>query len=164
MGQTDQRASNNDFTPKKVLFVSSAGGHLSQLLQLESWWTNHSRHWVTFDLPDAHSKLMGEQITFAHYPTTRNIVNLFRNTLLAVKSLRRLKPDVIISNGAAVAFPFFVVGRLMGIATVYLEVYDRIGSKTVTGQLCKPLSSKFLVQWPEQAEMYKGSILVGVLY
>jgi len=153
-----------EFVRKNILFVSSAGGHLSQLLQLQPWWTHHDRHWVTFDLPDAHSKLQDESITFAYYPTTRNVYNTIRNSWLAFKTLRKQKPDVIISNGAGVAFPFFLVGKLLRIETVYLEVYDRINSKTLTGKLCKPLATEFLVQWPRQEEMYEGSTLVGALY
>lgn len=149
---------------RRVLFVSSSGGHLSQLLQLRSWWTHHERQWVTFDLPDARSKLEGEVLIPAHHPTTRNVKNLLRNIPLAVSVLRRFKPDVIISNGAGVAVPFFLVGRLLRIPTVYLEVYDRIDSRTLSGKLCTPLTSLFLVQWPEQQALYPDSVLVGPLY
>ena len=47
---------------------------------------------------------------------------------------------------------------------VYIEVFDRVSSKTLTGRLCKPLSTRFLVQWPEQQELYPGSVLIGSLY
>lgn len=149
---------------RRVLFVSSSGGHLSQLLQLRSWWTHHERQWVTFDLPDARSKLEGEILIPAHHPTTRNIRNLLRNVPLAHKVVRDFRPDVIVSNGAGVAVPFFLVARLFGIPTVYLEVYDRIDSRTMTGRLCAPLASLFLVQWPEQQALYPSSVLVGPLY
>ena len=49
-----------------------------------------------------------------------------------------------------VAFPFFIVARILRIPTVYLEVYDRIDSPTLTGRLCRPFSSLFVVQWEEQ--------------
>ena len=150
--------------PKRVLFASSSGGHLSQLLQLRSWWGHHERVWVTFDLPDARSKLDGEVLIPAHHPTTRNLKNLLRNLPLAVRVVWRFRPDVIVSNGAGVALPFFLVARLLRIPTVYLEVYDRIDSRTMTGRLCRPLSSLFLVQWPEQQALYPGSVLVGPLY
>ena len=149
---------------RRILFVSSAGGHLAQLLQLRPWWENHDRQWVSFDLPDARSKLRGETMLPAYYPTTRNLFNLARNTPLAWKVLRRFRPDVVISNGAGVALPFFAVARVLGIPTVYLEVYDRIDSRTVTGRLCRPLSSMFCVQWPEQQDLYVGSNLTGPLY
>lgn len=151
-------------SPRRVLFVSSSGGHLSQLLQLKPWWEQHERQWVTFDLPDARSKLDGETMIPAHFPTTRNIVNLARNTPLAWRVLSRFRPDVIVSNGAGVAFPFFLLAKLRGVPTVYLEVYDRIDSRTLTGRLCRPVTTKFLVQWPEQQDLYQGSTLVGPLY
>jgi UDP-N-acetylglucosamine:LPS N-acetylglucosamine transferase len=162
----DPQLSDNIFADqqKKLLFVCSAGGHLSQLLQLKPWWTHHRRHWVSFKLPDVESKLVDEEVSFAHFPTTRNVLNLMRNIPLAYRTINKLKPDLIVSNGAGVAFPFFLLAKFMGIPTVYMEVYDRIESKTLTGRLCKPLSSLFLVQWPEQHHIYRGSVLVGSIY
>jgi UDP-N-acetylglucosamine:LPS N-acetylglucosamine transferase len=78
--------------------------------------------------------------------------------------LARVRPDVVVSDGAGVAFPFFVVARLMRIPTVYLEVYDRIDSATLTGRLCRPFSSLFLVQWEEQRQFYPGSRVIGGLF
>lgn len=149
---------------RRVLFVSSSGGHLAQLLQLRSWWIHHERRWVTFDLPDSRSKLEGETLIPAYFPTTRNVVNLARNTPLARRVLHDYQPDVVISNGAGVAVPFFVVATLIGIPTVYLEVYDRIDSRTMTGKLVQPLATRFCVQWPEQQDLYPGSVLTGTLY
>jgi len=148
----------------KILMVCSAGGHLDQLLQLRTWWQNHDRSWVTFDLPDARSKLAGETLIPAHHPTTRNLLNLARNTPLALRVIRRFKPDVVISNGAGVAVPFFLMARAMNIPTVYIEVYDRVDSHTLTGRLVGPLTTRFCVQWPEQQPFYPGSVLTGPLY
>ena len=153
-----------DGQKRSVLFVSSSGGHLSQLVQLKPWWAQHERRWVTFDEPTSRSKLQGETLIPAYHPTTRNILNMFRNLGLARKVLSEFKPDVVISNGAGVAFPFFVIAKARRIPTVYLEVYDRIDSKTVTGRLVAPIATRFLVQWPEQQALYKGSELVGPLY
>ncbi len=150
--------------PRRVLFVSSSGGHLSQLLQLRPWWAHHERRWVTFDLPDAHSKLKGEHLIPAHYPTTRNIPNALRNMVLAHKVLAEWRPDVVISNGAGVAVPFFIAAKARKIPTVYLEVYDRIDSRTMTGRLVRPFTSQFCVQWPEQQRLNPGSELVGPLF
>jgi hypothetical protein len=62
-----------------------------------------------------------------------------------------------------VAYPFFLVARAKKIPTVYIEVYDRIDSRTLTGRLCRPVSSLFCVQWEEQRSLYSGSVLVGPL-
>ncbi|CAN5837528.1 UDP-N-acetylglucosamine--LPS N-acetylglucosamine transferase [soil metagenome] len=145
------------------LLVCSTGGHLAQLHRLEPWWRHHDRTWVTFRKADAESLLAGEQVRWAFHPTTRNVPNLLRNLVLAVRVLRAERPEVIVSDGAGVAVPFFLVGRAMGIRTVYIEVFDRIESSTMTGRLCRPLTDLFCVQWPEQQAHYRGSVVVGTL-
>jgi UDP-N-acetylglucosamine:LPS N-acetylglucosamine transferase len=61
----------------------------------------------------------------------------------------RVRPDLVLSTGAGVAIPFFAVAWVLGPPTVYVEVFDRIDSATVTGRLCYPMSSLFRVQWPQ---------------
>lgn len=146
-----------------VLMVGSSGGHLAQMIRLEAWWRDLDRTWVTFDTPDAVSLLADEEVVWGHHPTTRNLPNLLRNLRLAFAVLRRTRPDVVVSTGAAIAFPFFVFARAMRIPTVYVEVFDRIDSATLTGRLCRPLSTRFCVQWPEQQPLYRGSIVIGPL-
>lgn len=146
-----------------LLLVCSSGGHLTQLYNLRPWWERFDRTWVTFDKPDATSLLEGERTVWAFHPTTRNVWNLLRNARLAWRLVRRMRPDLIVSTGAAVAFPFFLVGKLFGARTVYVEVFDRIDSRTVTGRLCYPISDRFLLQWDEQKALYPKGEVVGPL-
>ncbi len=148
----------------RVLLVGSSGGHLAQLLCLRPWWEQHERHWVTFETEDAVSKLADESVTWAHHPTTRNLPNLLRNMRLAREVLRRMRPDVVVSTGAGVAVPFFWLSRPHGATSVYLEVYDRVDSRTLTGRLCRPTSDLFLVQWAEQRNLYSSSVLLGPVW
>jgi beta-1,4-N-acetylglucosaminyltransferase len=145
----------------KILLVASAGGHLAQLVSLKSWWSRYDRHWVTFNQRDAVFALDGEPVSWAHYPVTRNIPNAVRNLGLAVKVLRRERPDVIVTTGAGVSLPFFVIARFMRIRTVYIEVFDRIGSATMTGRLSYPLSDAMCGQWEEQNKLYPEAVLIG---
>jgi beta-1,4-N-acetylglucosaminyltransferase len=145
----------------RVALVCSSGGHLAQLHKLESWWSGQDRLWVTFPTPDAVSLLRGERVVSAYRPTTRNIPNMLRNLRLGWRVLRRYRPNLVVSTGAGVAFPFFVAARLLGIRTVYVEVFDRIDS--LTGRLCYPLSDLFLLQWEEQKRSYRRGIVIGTL-
>lgn len=147
--------------PLRLLLVCSNGGHLGQLHKLELWWSQHERLWISFDKADAQHLLAGEQVRWAYYPTTRNIANLLRNFGLAFKVMLGWRPDVVVSTGAGVALPFFVLGKLLGVRTVYLEVFDRIDSATLTGKLCRPFTDLFCVQWPEQQQVYRDAVLVG---
>jgi UDP-N-acetylglucosamine:LPS N-acetylglucosamine transferase len=143
--------------------VASSGGHLAQLLALEPWWRKRQRAWVTFDTEDARSRLATERVVWSHHPTTRNVPNLLRNLALAVRLLRRERPDLVVSTGAGVALPFFLIAKIMRIPTVYIEVYDRLDSATLTGRLCSPLTSLFLVQWEEQRRFYPRAQVIGGL-
>lgn len=145
----------------KLLLVASTGGHLAQLVTMRSWWAKHDRHWVTFDKPDARAALPGEAVTWAHHPTTRNVPNAMRNLVLAVRHLLRDRPDVIVSTGAGVSLPFFVVARVLRIRTVYIEVFDRIDSATMTGRLSYPISDAMCVQWSRQTAVYPESTVIG---
>jgi UDP-N-acetylglucosamine:LPS N-acetylglucosamine transferase len=148
----------------RVLIVCSSGGHLVQLHNLKQWWGNSTIvNGVTFQKLDSQSLLAGESLTWAHQSTTRNLRNLARNLGLAWRLLRSYRPDLVVSSGAGVAFPFFLLARLFGRKTVYVEVYDRIDSATVTGRLCYPPSDLFLLQWEEQRHIYSKSIVIGSL-
>lgn len=131
---------------------------------LESWWRDKDRLWVTFDKEDANSLLKGERVIHCFYPTNRNLRNLLRNTALAWRVLRRERPDVIVSTGAAVAVPFMYLGRLFGARTVYIEVFDRIDRPTLTGRIIRPVTDLFVVQWPTMERVYRGSVNLGSIF
>jgi len=147
----------------KVMLVCSSGGHLAQLHRLRPWWQEHERTWVTFAGAQADSLLRGEAVVPAFAPTTRNIPNALRNLRLAMSLIPAERPDVVISDGAGVAFPFFLVARALGVRTVYVEVYDRITRPTLTGRLCYPFTELFLLQWQEQLTAYPRGQVIGCL-
>lgn len=150
--------------PMNVLFVGSSGGHLAQILPLRHIAPDDARSWVTFETPDAVGALDGERdITWAHFPTTRNLPNLLRNTVQAWHVMRSRRPSVVVTTGAAVAFPYFVLSRLFGARTVYIEVYDRVDSATLTARLCSPFTDILAVQWPEQKSLFRGALVIGPL-
>jgi beta-1,4-N-acetylglucosaminyltransferase len=147
----------------KLCLVCSSGGHLFQLHILEKWWGKHERFWVTFKKTDALSLLSEEKVYWAFFPATRNIRNLIRNSFLALKILLKERPEIIVSNGAAVAVPFFFIGRLLGSKLVFIEVYDRIDMPTLTGRLVYPITDAFILQWEEQKKSFPKGKLLGQL-
>ena len=147
----------------KICFVTSSGGHLTHLMQLQEWWQGKERFWVTFDKEDSRSILKNERKYWCYFPTNRNIKNLIKNTFLSIKILIKEKPDLIVSTGAAPAIPFFYIGKLLGAKVIYIEVYDRIDKPTITGKLVHPISDLFILQWEEQKKFYsKGQVLGGI--
>lgn len=148
----------------RVLLVCSPGGHLQQMLALKPAWVDTEHAWVTLEGPDVGYLLADEEVTIAHGPTNRSVAKLVRNLALSWRVLRRRRPDAIISTGAALAVPFFLFGRLLGIRCVYVESVTRTESLSLSGRLVYPLASRFFVQWPAVGEgrpkaEFAGSVL-----
>jgi len=155
MGRTD--------APKKILLVACPGGHILQMLALKPAWEDLETRWVTLEAADTKYLLKPESRVFAHGPTARNIPNFFRNLRLAWKMVRGYRPDVILSTGAALAVPFFLVGRVLGVRLVYVESFTRVERPALTGRLVYPLADAFFVQWPTSSHprraIYAGSVV-----
>jgi beta-1,4-N-acetylglucosaminyltransferase len=145
----------------KLLLVCSPGGHLQQMLALEPAWRGAERSWVTLPAADVAYLLDGDVVTLAHGPTNRSVTNLIRNLWLAWRVLRRNRPDAILSTGAALAVPFFAVGKLLGVRLVYVESVTRTETISLSGRLVYPLADRFFVQWPEAAGRLRRAEYAG---
>ena len=148
----------------KVCLVGSSGGHLTQLYMLKPFWESKDRIWVTFDKEDARSLLEGEKMYPCYYPSNRSIKALIINSFRAIYILSKERPDLIISTGAAPAIPFFYIGKMMGIRTIYIEIFDRINTPTISGKLCYYVADRFIVQWEEMKQVYPKAINLGSVF
>ena len=116
------------------------------------------------NVADARSLLEGEKVYPCYYPTNRSLKALVKNTKIAWDVLHKEKPDLIVSCGAAVAVPFFYIGKMMGAKVVYIEVFDRIDKPTMTGKMVYPIADKFVVQWDEQKKVYPKAVNLGSIF
>lgn len=147
----------------RVLLVASSGGHLLELLELTGQYERQSRHWVTFDKPDARVLLAGETVTFAYSPTNRHLGNLVRNSLLAFRLMVKLRPHAVITTGAGVGVPFVYAARVLGKRAIYVESLARIDELSLTGRIVYPVVTDLFVQWPELAERYRKGRYAGAI-
>lgn len=148
---------------RRVLLVCSPGGHLLQMLALESCWRDQDVTWVTLPGVDVDRLLEGHATILAHGPTNRSVKALVRNLPLALRTVRRHRPEVILSTGAALAVPFFLAGRLFGAHLIYVESLTRTRKLSLTGRLVYPLAHEFFVQWPGVATTRRRAKHVGTL-
>lgn len=142
--------------PGRVLIVASPGGHLMQMLALEPAWRDTERTWVTLRSTDVEYLLRDENVVYGHGPTPRDIGNFFRNLRFASRVLRREDPSVIISTGAGLALPFFILGRLQRRRLVYIESITRVQKLALTGRLVYPLANAFFVQWSSLSHLRRA--------
>lgn len=147
-----------------MLLVCSSGGHLQQMLALQPAWGPYSHVWVTFAKSDARSLLCDERVVYAHSPTNRSLKNLVRNLMLAWRTLRVVKPRVLLTTGAGVAVPFAWLGRLRGVRIVYVESFTRIEGPSLTGRLVGPIAHRAYVQWPEMERVVPKARYAGNVF
>ena len=146
-----------------MLLVCNPGGHLQQMLALEPAWKQFECSWATLPGADVDTLLAGRDVTKGHGPTNRSALNGIRNFFVAWRVIRRQRPDLLLSTGAGLAVPFFLVGRLLGRRLIYVESLTRIDGLSLTGRIIYPFADEFFVQWPGAAVKkrmrYHGSIL-----
>lgn len=148
----------------KIALVASSGGHLSQLYLLKETWSKYDHFWVTFNKTDANTLLKDENVYKCYSPTNRNIKNLIKNTFLALRIIMTQRPTVIISTGAAIAVPFFYIGKLFGCKTIYVEIFDRMDKPTMTGKLVQPVTNETIVQWETMKKVYPKAKNLGGIF
>lgn len=150
----------------KILAVSSAGGHFSELKMITD---NLSEQFdVTIITEDKGSR----DPRVSYYMPYSNRGNKLKyafafcyNFILAFKYTYKTKPDVILSTGAHTAFFYFVVGKLFFRTTnVYIESYAKVTGQSLTYKLSRKFIDKNIVQHQEMQEIEKGSYYFGGVY
>jgi beta-1,4-N-acetylglucosaminyltransferase len=122
------------------------------------------RVWVTFDTPDVEDVLAGERVHYAYHPTNRNLLNLARNAVLALRLIRRERPAVMVTTGAGLAVPFAYAARLVGIPVIWVEGLGRVTDLSLSARLSAPIVSRLFVQWPELAARVEKAEYAGSLW
>ena len=82
----------------------------------------------------------------------------------AGKIVFREKPEVVVTTGALIAFPFCLYGKLVGAKVIYIESFARVHDRSLTGRLVYPMADLVLVQWESLLEVYPKAKYVGGIF
>ena len=155
---------------KKVLFISSTGGHLTELLQLKPIFSKYDYHIITEkdktnkDLKNKYK----ERISYLPYGTRSHFFKyIFIYLFLILKTIYlyfKIRPKVIITTGTHTAGPMCYLGKIFGSKIIYIETFANINKKTATGKLIYPIADLFIVQWEEMLKLYPKAIYGGAIF
>lgn len=155
---------------KKVLFISSTGGHLNELLQLSPLFEKYDSYIIT-EKDKANENLKqtyGERLYFLPYGTRAKLFTyIFKYLFLCFKTLylyAKIRPKVIVTTGTHTAGPICILGKIFGSKIVYIETFANTNRKTATGRLLYPIADLFIVQWEEMLEIYPKAVYGGSIY
>ncbi len=153
---------------KKLLLISSIGGHLTQLLQLESMFKQYSYHLVT-EKSDITEGLKDKYPTSLlmygarNYPL-RYIFKFSYNTIKSLGIFLRYRPDIIITTGAHTAVPMCYIAKIFRKKIIFIESFAKSTSPTLSGRLVYPIADLFIVQWKSMEKFYPNAIYGGSIY
>ena len=155
---------------KKVLFISSSGGHLDELMQLKPLFEKYD-YKIIKEKNKASEKLKkeyGEKLYFLPYSTRAKMLSyIFKYTFLCFKTVYlyfKIRPKVIVTTGTHTAGPMCVLGKILGSKVIFIETIANTNKKTATGRLIYPIADLFIVQWKEMLELYPKAIYGGSIY
>ena len=154
---------------KKVLFISSTGGHLNELLQLVPIFENYDSYLITEKTKSTVSlKNKFNKVNYLVYGTKDHILSYIIKFLYnCIKSLIlyiKIRPKVIITTGTHTAVAMCYIGRLFGSKVIFIETFANRTSKTLSGRIVYPIANTFIVQWESMLELYPKAIYGGWIY
>ena len=154
---------------KKVVFISSTGGHLNELLQLKPLMKEYDSYLITEKTKSNLSlRKKFDKVYYLVYGTKRNIIPyLFKFTFNTIKSFilfLKIKPDAIVTTGTHTAVPMCYIAKLFRCKVIYIETFANSKTKTLAGTIVYPIADVFIVQWEGMLKLYPKAILGGWIY
>ena len=153
--------------PPRIMAVASAGGHWVQLMRLRPAWEGMDVTYVTTD-PGLRQTLVGAD---APAPDFRVITEgnrwhkrkLIKQLFELAFIMARLRPDAVITTGAAPGYFALRLGRMFGARTVWIDSMANAEELSLSGQQAHRHADLWLTQWEHLAKpegpQFLGSVL-----
>lgn len=154
---------------KKVIFISSTGGHFNELTQLKPLFKKYDSYIITEKTKSTKSlKSKYDNIFFLVYGTKEHwwtyifkfAYNFFKSLIIFIK----IKPDVIVTTGAHTAVSMCYIAKMFRKKVIFIESFANSDTKTLSGRLVYPIADVFIVQWESMLKYYPKAVLGGWIY
>lgn len=153
---------------KKVMFISSVGGHLTQMLELKSLFNDYDYILVT-EKNDVTKEMKNKyKMDYLLYGSRHYIFrylfiiifNIFKSIYLFIK----YNPEVIVTTGTHTAVLMCYLGFIFRRKVIFIESFAKRTSKTLSGKLVYPIATTFIVQWESMLKLYPKAKYYGGIY
>lgn len=145
-----------------VLAVSSGGGHWVQMQRLTPAFAGAEVHFATTDA----SAATGADAARVHVFPDANRETPLRLILCLLRLswiVLRVRPDVVVSTGAAGGFLAIRLARAIGARTMFIDSIANARELSISARLALGVAGRVLSQWPRVAEVtgaeYRGAVI-----
>ncbi|OGJ91257.1 MAG: hypothetical protein A2268_02135 [Candidatus Raymondbacteria bacterium RifOxyA12_full_50_37] len=146
---------------KRIVFITSGGGHLDQALCLVPGFKDCDILVATYaqDMTNTiEETLPGIRVRRITYLSKK--INAMLACQLCINFFQFLailvsfRPHVIISTGSEIACPAFFAALLFSRAQrIHIETVERVATLSLTGKVMRMLAQRIFVQWPKLIPM-----------
>jgi UDP-N-acetylglucosamine:LPS N-acetylglucosamine transferase len=146
---------------KKVLAISSGGGHFVQLLRLKPAW-QHSEIFYASVQPSAEEKVHPAPFYTFTDVSRADIWRLPRSIYDIAKIIMKVKPDVIITTGALPGLIAIALAKPFRIKTLWVDSIANAEILSGSGKQAIGVADQVITQWPHLIDdkvEYWGSVL-----
>ena len=146
---------------KKILAVASIGGHWVQLLRIARPLEEHYEVVYMSTHPKCKSMIGNHRFhaitDFSRWDAWKMVPASFKILALLLKE----RPAAIITTGAAPGLLTIVIGRMIGIKTIWVDSVANVQTMSACGNLARKFANYVYTQWPGLATAqvhYAGNI------
>lgn len=144
---------------KRILAVSSSGGHWVQLMRLRPAWDHCEAIYLTTERDyeqevkryNQEHDLQPSAFYLTVVASRWQKIKLLRQLLDIFLVIVRVRPDYIVSTGAAPGYIALRLGKMMGAKTIWVDSIANVEELSLSGQKIRNNADVCLSQWPEVA-------------
>lgn len=131
---------------KKILLLSSGGGHWVELKRLAEAFQGHACEYACVD------EIYRTQAD-GPYHSVSDVTRWEKSKIPFVfwkllKLMRQIKPDIFVSTGALPGVMGAIAAKAVGAKVVWVESFANAEVLSLSGRLALEIADEFFVQWP----------------
>ena len=155
---------------KKVMFISSTGGHFNELMQLKPLFKKYDYHIVTEkdEVTKEYKQEYKDKISYLVYGTRAHlfkyIFQFIYNCILTLILYVKIRPKYIVTTGTHTAGPMCIIGKIFGSKIIFIESFANSSSKSITGKIVYKFADLFIVQWESMLKVYPNAVYKGWIF
>ena len=158
---------------KKVMFIASTGGHLTELLQLQPCFKKYNYSIVTektksnICLKDKFPKRVHFIVSGTYTKLGAKLVypfKLFINCWISLFLMIKLRPDVVVTTGSHNVGPMCCLAKIFRKKVIFIETFANNKTPTKAGKIIYKFADHFIVQWENMKDYYPDAIYGGWIF
>lgn len=148
---------------KKVLLVSSCGGHWVQLNRLVPAFEGADLFFASTEKDYIQAYPEGRYHYIPDASLANNFVAILRQAIHVLWVILKVRPHVIVTTGAAPGFFAIMIGKKLGKKTVWIDSIANVYRLSLSGRKAAKHADLFITQWEhlagEAGPKYFGSVV-----